>query len=117
MTRQRIRPSLKRSVYADCPCCEGRSVVKTAESMAIEAVRGLNLASQYDEAQRIEVTVAAEVAEYMMNKKRREITRLEEERGVTIEIHAAANVMPEHLQIVCTDAEGRDIKVEGLDTL
>src|SRR5207245_2425544 len=24
MTRQRIRPSLKRSVYGDCPCCSGR---------------------------------------------------------------------------------------------
>jgi hypothetical protein len=36
MTRQRIRPSLKRSVYGDCPCCSGRGVVKTAESMAIE---------------------------------------------------------------------------------
>ena len=39
MTRQRIRPSLKRSVYADCPCCSGRGVVKTAESMAIEVIR------------------------------------------------------------------------------
>ena len=29
MTRQRIRPSLKRSVYSDCPCCTGRGVVKT----------------------------------------------------------------------------------------
>src|SRR5690606_30849078 len=31
MTRQRIRPSLKKSVYVDCPCCGGRGVVKTAE--------------------------------------------------------------------------------------
>ena len=41
MTRQRIRPSLKRSVYQDCPCCTGTGVVKTAESMAIEVVRML----------------------------------------------------------------------------
>ncbi|MCG8587173.1 MAG: Rne/Rng family ribonuclease, partial [Pirellulales bacterium] len=117
MTRQRIRPSLKRNVYTDCPCCGGNGLVKTPESMAIEAVRGLSLASQYDAAQRIEVNVAPEVAEYMMNKKRREITRLEEERDVTIEIHAAQHAMPEFLQLKCTDAEGREIKVEGLDTL
>src|SRR5207247_3546288 len=36
MTRQRIRPSVKKSVYGDCPFCRGRGVVKTAESMAIE---------------------------------------------------------------------------------
>ncbi|MEM8681553.1 MAG: Rne/Rng family ribonuclease, partial [Planctomycetota bacterium] len=48
MTRQRIRPSLKRSVFKDCPCCEGRGVVKTAESMAIEVVRKLMLARRED---------------------------------------------------------------------
>src|SRR5262245_54709667 len=45
MTRQRIRPSLKRSVYRDCPGCNGSGVVKSAESMAIEVVRMLILAS------------------------------------------------------------------------
>ncbi len=45
MTRQRIRPSLKRSVYKDCPGCTGSGVVKTAESMAIEVVRLLILAT------------------------------------------------------------------------
>jgi ribonuclease E len=117
MTRQRIRPSLKRNVYSDCPCCGGNGLVKTPESVAIEAVRGLSLAGQHDNAQRIEVSVAPEVAEYMMNKKRREITRLEEERSVIIEIHGTQHAMPEFLQVKCTDAEGREIKVEGLDTL
>ncbi len=46
MTRQRIRPSLKRSIYNDCPCCEGRGLVKTAESMSIEVIRMLALAVQ-----------------------------------------------------------------------
>ena len=49
MTRQRIRPSLKRSVYADCPCCSGRGVVKTAESMSIEVIRMLMLAARQPE--------------------------------------------------------------------
>ena len=39
MTRQRIRPSLRRSIYEDCPCCHGTGLVKTAESMAIEVMR------------------------------------------------------------------------------
>lgn len=28
MTRQRIRPSIKRSAYSDCPCCGGRGVAE-----------------------------------------------------------------------------------------
>ena len=43
MTRQRIRPSIKRSVYKECPCCTGTGLVKSAESMAIEVVRKLLL--------------------------------------------------------------------------
>ena len=43
MTRQRIRPSLKRSVYKECPACGGSGLVKSAESMAIEVVRKLLL--------------------------------------------------------------------------
>ena len=39
MTRQRIRPSLRRSIYEDCPCCHSTGQVKTAESMAIDMMR------------------------------------------------------------------------------
>ena len=46
MTRQRIRPSLKRATYNECPCCSGRGVVKTAESMSLDVIRMLLLAAQ-----------------------------------------------------------------------
>src|SRR5207249_6462312 len=39
MTRQRIRPSLKRSVYHECPHCNGSGHVKTSESMSIDVMR------------------------------------------------------------------------------
>ena len=32
MTRQRMRPSLKRSIYFDCPHCKGAGLVKTPEA-------------------------------------------------------------------------------------
>ena len=57
MTRQRIRPSLKRSVYEDCPCCQGRAVVKTGESMAIEVVRVLMMVCQQPRASRVTIRV------------------------------------------------------------
>ena len=77
MTRQRIRPSLKRSVYADCPCCNGRGVVKTDESMSIEVVRMLMLSSQQPNVARVTVRVNDKVASYLNNKKRKEINQLE----------------------------------------
>ena len=110
MTRQRIRPSLKRSVYRDCPACTGSGVVKTAESMAIEVVRMLILASHHPDACKISVTVADEVATYLNNKKRRELSKLEEETKVTVQVLGAKGVSPEHLGLECQDAQGREVK-------
>ena len=111
MTRQRVRPSLKRSVYTDCPCCSGRGVVKTAESMAIEVVRMLMLASQQPNTSRVTVRVNDEVASYLNNKKRREITQLEEEGKMTVQILGSEGLFPEHLELDCRDSEGREIKL------
>jgi ribonuclease E len=109
MTRQRIRPSLKRSVYGDCPCCSGRGVVKTAESMAIEVVRLLAVASQQPKISRVTVRVNDEVATYLNNRKRREITQLEDEARMLVQVLGSESLFPEHLEIECRDIEGREI--------
>jgi ribonuclease E len=110
MTRQRIRPGLKRSVFKDCPGCTGTGVVKTAESMAIEVVRLLLLASQRDEVAKIMVTVADEVSTYLNNKKRRELAKIEDDAHITVQIYGREGVSPEHLLVECHDAAGRDLK-------
>jgi ribonuclease E len=111
MTRQRIRPSLKRSVYGDCPCCSGRGVVKTPESMAIEVVRMLALASHQPKISRVTVRVNDEVATYLNNRKRREIMQLEDEAHMLVQILGSESHFPEHLQIECRDTEGREISL------
>ncbi len=110
MTRQRIRPSLKRSIFTDCPGCRGTGVVKTPESMAIEVVRLLILASQHAEITHIAVTVAEDVANYLNNRKRRELARLEDEGNMTVQILEAKGVPPEHLVFRCRDAEQREVR-------
>ncbi|NLX96425.1 MAG: Rne/Rng family ribonuclease [Rhodopirellula sp.] len=112
MTRQRIRPSLKRSVFHDCPACHGTGQIKTAESMGIEVVRLLILASQRADIKSISVTVAEEVAEYLNNRKRRELSRLEDEGQMTVQILSEEDVAPEHLVVVCLDAESREVKFD-----
>ncbi|MCH7725747.1 MAG: Rne/Rng family ribonuclease, partial [Planctomycetes bacterium] len=111
MTRQRIRPSLKRSVYTDCPCCKGRGGVKTAESMAIEVIRMLMLACQQPNCARVTVSVDSEVASYLNNTKRREINALEEEGAMNIQILGRDGLYPEHLEIDCRDGNGNVIAV------
>ena len=109
MTRQRIRPSLKRSVYNDCPCCRGSGLVKTAESMAIEVIRALMLVSQDKKITQVKVTVADEVAIDLSNRKRRELARIEDEGQMSVQILVSKGVSPEHLEIQCFDSSGREV--------
>ena len=106
MTRQRIRPSFKRSVYEDCPCFRGRALVKTAESMSIEVTRLLMLACQQQGAAKVVVRVNENVAAYLNNRKRREIISLEESSGVSIQILGGDSQFPEHLEMDCRDKDG-----------
>ncbi|NIP84296.1 MAG: Rne/Rng family ribonuclease [Planctomycetales bacterium] len=112
MTRQRIRPSLKRSVYRECPSCAGAGVVKTPESLSLEVVRLLMLAAQTPKVAQIHVTVAEDVASYLNNRKRREIAHLEEDAGVSVEIFAKETSFPEQVDIECLDAAGRTLPFE-----
>jgi ribonuclease E len=111
MTRQRVRPSLKRSVYEDCNHCKGAGVVKTVESMSIDVMRLLALAAYKPEIRRINVTVSAAVATHLNNRKRAELGRIEAEGNLTIYIHHEENVPAEHLQLDCYDAHGSEVRV------
>lgn len=117
MTRQRIRPSLKRSVYEDCPCCQGRAVVKTGESMAIEVVRVLMMACQQPRACRVTIRVNDKVSAYLNNKKRREVMHIEETSGVSVQILGSEALFPEHFECDCRDAEGNLIQLPFLEDM
>ena len=111
MTRQRIRPSLKRSVYEDCPHCGGAGVVKTVESMSIDVMRLLALAAHRDDIRRVNISVSPSVATYLNNRKRRDIARIESEANMTIHLRGEENVPAEHLQIDCFDSNSSEVRL------
>ena len=97
MTRQRIRPGLKRSIYRDCPSCDGSGVVKTPESMAIEAVRMLMTA-----------------ATYLNNRKRQEIAQMELEAEISVQILGKEGFAPEQIEIVGRNKHDQEIQFAGI---
>ena len=112
MTRQRIRPSLRRSVYQDCPCCNGVGQVKTAESLTIEVMRLVMSAASNDNVTRIVIEMHDRVANDLNNRKRKELTRLEDNRDVEVSIVSRSDVNLEHLTISCEDDDGRAVKTD-----
>ena len=117
MTRQRIRPSLRRTVFENCPCCAGVGLVKTAESVAIDVMRVLVTVSQRAGVKKIGIEVHERVAHYLNNRRRREINHLEDSIGLSININARTDVSPNHLDCDTTDEGGLLTKIPvGVDS-
>jgi ribonuclease E len=114
MTRQRIRPSLKRSVYQECPSCTGSGLVKSPESMALEAMRKMMMCSHVEAVAKISVTVEENVADYLNNRKRRELVALEEGNHLEVVVQTREDLPPEDLKVECTDATGREVRVTAV---
>ena len=115
MTRQRIRPSLKRSVYQDCPHCLGTGQVKTCESMSIDVMRFLQLATHREHVRRIEIRVHDDVALYLLNRKRKEVAQLETAGDKQVNIKNTPGVSPEFLEFLCYDAIDNEVKFMPYD--
>jgi ribonuclease E len=111
MTRQRTRPSIKRSIYQDCPHCRGSGLVKNAESMVLDIMRLLQVAAHHDDVQTVEVRVAPEVAMQLQNRKRAALYELEQrtERRIVIRIDELLGA--DQFAFECYDARGGSVRV------
>jgi len=86
MTRQRVKPSLKRSIFQDCPHCHGSGLIKTPESVSLDVIRRLTAGTLLAAVNRIDVRVHPTVATYLLNRKRKQLVELEERSGRKIGI-------------------------------
>jgi ribonuclease E len=83
--------------------------------MSIDVMRMLQLAAHREHVHRIQVRVAEDVAGYLLNKKRKDISRLEEAAGIQIHISGLPSVAPETLEFVCLDNNNSELKVLPYD--
>jgi ribonuclease E len=114
MTRQRMRPSLKRSIYFDCPHCRGAGLVKTPESMALDVMRRLAIAINDQRVHRIELAVCPEVTFYLQNRKRTAIAGLESHYQKRIIIRSDPAVSMDEVSLQLFDARDGLIYLESL---
>ncbi|HXE53734.1 MAG TPA: Rne/Rng family ribonuclease [Tepidisphaeraceae bacterium] len=117
MTRQRMRPSLKRSVYFDCPHCKGAGLVKTHESMSLDVMRRLRIAIHDQRVHRVELAVCSDVAFYLQNKKRRQLAELEDTYKKRIIIRADQQLGLDEMRIELFDNREGMVVVEQLGML
>lgn len=103
MTRQRLRPSLKQSIYQHCPHCDGTGMVLTDESVALSVIRSLRAACSNRNIANIELEVAPEVAHYLLNTQRQLVTDLEKIHDKSITITSRHELSCNDVNITCTN--------------
>ena len=103
MSRQRIRPSIEFGSHLACNYCQGKGLVPSAETLGIGFLRKLSLETLKEKASRVKGIVPLDVADYLLNKKRREIVDLEVRRDLSVEIEGDRSMMPGESRIVCDE--------------
>jgi ribonuclease E len=103
MSRQRIRPSIEFGSYLPCKYCQGKGLVPSAETLGIGFLRKLSLETLKEKVNRVKGIVPVEVAEYLLNKKRREIVDLEVRRELSVEIEGDRSMVPGDSEIICVE--------------
>jgi ribonuclease E len=101
MSRQRIRPSIEFGSYIQCLHCRGKGVVPSPETLAIGFLRRLRLEARKEGIEKIEGVVPVSVADYLLNKKRKELTDLETRSNVTITVRGEQGLAPGESRIHC----------------
>ncbi|HKQ45489.1 MAG TPA: ribonuclease E/G, partial [Rhizomicrobium sp.] len=84
MSRQRLRAGVIAGSTVTCPHCAGVGLVRSTESTALRVLRGLEEEGEKNRAAAVTVKIAAEVALYILNQKRHELSRIESEHGMEI---------------------------------
>ncbi|WP_043336617.1 Rne/Rng family ribonuclease [Belnapia moabensis] len=94
MSRQRLRPSLTETTFVTCPHCQGRGQVRSLESSALQVLRGIEEEAARRRSAEICVHVAAQVAFYLLNRKRERLQAIEARFGMSVVFEPDDTLMP-----------------------
>ncbi|MGH7176256.1 MAG: Rne/Rng family ribonuclease, partial [Tepidisphaeraceae bacterium] len=117
MTRQRMRPSLKRSIYSDCPHCKGAGLVKTPESLSLDVMRRLAIAAHDARVSRIELAVCPDVGFYLLNRKRAQLADLEEQTKKRVLVREDVRLGLDEIKLDLFDSRDGLVYLEQLGML
>ena len=84
ITRQRVGPGLKRTVFMQCTHCKGSGWSRTVQSKSLQVLREVRALMNLKGYSVLQVFTAPGVNDYLSNYKRRQILDLEEAVGKTI---------------------------------
>jgi ribonuclease G len=100
MTRKRTRESLQHVLCEDCPSCEGRGFVMTAETVCFEVFREIIRQSRQFEFDEVLVLAHQDVIELLLDEQARSLAELEEQTGKSIRLQTESLYLQDQFDVV-----------------
>jgi ribonuclease E len=99
MSRQRLRAGMIEGATISCPHCEGRGVIRSVGSMALRVLRAVEEYCQRENLMAITLRIPPEIALYILNHKRAQLTSIEDRHGVYIYIESKPSLAASSYEI------------------
>ncbi|HHI80013.1 MAG TPA: Rne/Rng family ribonuclease, partial [Planctomycetes bacterium] len=111
LTRQRVGPGLKRTVFKVCPTCKGTSLIRTVQSKALAVLREIRALAQLPGFTRLEAYLHPEVCAFLENRKRRSLVETEDQCNRSILTRAESSYPVDVVHYRFLDERGQEVKV------
>ncbi len=99
MSRQRLRPSLGESTQLVCERCDGHGRVRSVESLSLSVLRLVEEQAMKENTGQVLVQVPANVANFLLNEKRKAVAEIEQRHDVPIIVVADVKLETPHFEI------------------
>ncbi len=100
MTRKRTRESLQHVLCEDCPSCDGRGFIMTAETVCFEIFREIIRQSRQFEFDEVLVLAHQDVIELLLDEQARSLAELGEQTGKSIRLQTEALYLQDQFDVV-----------------
>src|SRR3989441_648603 len=99
VSRQRLKSTKASSSFMECPTCQGDGTIRTPEAAARAAFRKIQARVVRGDISGVKVFLPPEVALYLLNQKRDDLSRLEQRYKVAIEAVPEARLKASQFEI------------------
>ncbi len=100
ITRKRTRESLEHILCEPCPACQGRGMLKTAQTVCYEIFREILREARQFDAERYVVLAAPRVVDLLMDEEAGSLLSLQEFIGKPIQLQTEPGYQPEEFEVV-----------------
>jgi ribonuclease E len=101
MSRQRIRASIEFGSYEPCKHCKGKGLTPHPETLGAAFLRKLSHETLNKKIATVKGILPVDVADYVLNKKRKELLQMEDRRELRIQIEGDSEMIPGDSKIIC----------------